>query len=137
MKNSLVVLLFLLGWSVTAEQRLAIVVSPQSEITVMDGKALQAVFLGLLTQDVSLRQLKPVDLHDGDERDFFYQYLVGRNRNQMKAYWTRMHFTGRGKSPSEISVDTLSALLDSNPSVIAYIPKQMVDSRFKVILEIP
>ena len=88
MRYFLLGLILLLSIATHAVTQLAGVVSQQSPIAKMDAQALQAVFLGLLTQNPELRNLKPVDLMTGETRDFFYQNLVGRNRHQMQSYWS-------------------------------------------------
>lgn len=129
--------LLLLCFQVKAEKQLAIIASKNSDISTLDEASLQAVFLGLLTKDPQLRTLKPVDLHNSDDRDFFYQILVGRNRHQMQAYWSRMSFTGRGRPPTELEVKDLIAALENNPRLIAYVPTDLVNDKVKVLMFIP
>ncbi len=138
MRNSLIGLLFLLvTTSVQAKNQLAVVVSSQSPVAKMDVQALQAVFLGLLTQTPELRLLKPVDLMTGDTRDFFYQNLVGRNRHQMQSYWSRMTFTGRGTPPKEVAGEDIMQELARNPALIAYVPVESVGEGMRILMLIP
>jgi hypothetical protein len=133
----LLLVLILAGQPAQAQTQLAIVVSKNSHIQQLDAVALQAVFLGMITQDKNLRTLKPVDVVDETTRDFFYQQLVGRNRNQMRSYWSRMSFTGRGGPPQEMTVNELIVALESNPLLIAYIPKDLVNDQLKILMFIP
>lgn len=133
----LLLVLILAGQPAQAQTQLAIVVSKNSHIQQLDAVALQAVFLGMITQDKNLRTLKPVDVVDEPTRDFFYQQLVGRNRNQMRSYWSRMSFTGRGGPPQEMTVNELIVALESNPLLIAYIPKDLVNDQLKILMFIP
>lgn len=137
MRYFLLGLILLLSTSTHAVTQLAVVVSQQSPIAKMDAQALQAVFLGLLTQNPELRQLKPVDLMTGDTRDFFYQNLVGRNRHQMQSYWSRMTFTGRGTPPAEVTDEQIMEVLKKNPTLIAYVPVESVGEDVRVLMLIP
>lgn len=137
MRYFLLGLILLLSTSTHAVTQLAVVVSQQSPIAKMDAQALQAVFLGLLTQNPELRQLKPVDLMTGDTRDFFYQNLVGRNRHQMQSYWSRMTFTGRGTPPAEVTDEQIIEVLKKNPTLIAYVPVESVGEDVRVLMLIP
>lgn len=127
----------LLGQPAQAQTQLAIVVSKKSQIEVLDAVALQAVYLGMITQDKNLRALKPVDVLDETTRDFFYRQLVGRNRNQMRSYWSRMSFTGRGLPPPALTVNELISAVENNPLLIAYIPKELVSDQLKILMFIP
>jgi len=122
---------------VMGKTQLAVIVSSESTIAKIDAAALQAVFLGLLTQEPELRALKPLDLSTGDTRDFFYQNLVGRNRHQMQSYWSRMSFTGRGTPPQEVTPEHLMSELVKNPALIAYLPIENVSTGMKVLMLIP
>lgn len=137
MRYFLLGLILLLSTSTHAVTQLAVVVSQQSPIAKMDAQALQAVFLGLLTQNPELRNLKPVDLMTGETRDFFYQNLVGRNRHQMQSYWSRMTFTGRGTPPAEVTDEQIIEELKKNPTLIAYVPVESVGKDVRILMLIP
>lgn len=137
MRYFLLGLILLLSTATHAVTQLAVVVSQQSPIAKMDAQALQAVFLGLLTQNPELRNLKPVDLMTGETRDFFYQNLVGRNRHQMQSYWSRMTFTGRGTPPAEVTDEQIIEELKKNPTLIAYVPVESVGKDVRILMLIP
>jgi hypothetical protein len=82
--------------------------------------------------------LMPVNLPDGNPlRDHFEQELLGRSPAQMKAYWSRLVFTGKGRPPVEVAssaekIDFVAA----NPNSIGYIPASDVTDQVKVIAPI-
>lgn len=122
-------------------QQLLIVVNPQSQLQQISAAELRDVYFGVLTKRDELRQLQPIDVLPSAERDFFYQYLVGRSRNQMQAYWSRVRFTGRGEPPPTIEVASVIHYLQQNPNGIAYLPVSMRDavaqSTLREVLVIP
>lgn len=82
--------------------------------------------------------LMPVNLPDGNPlRDHFEQELLGRSPAQMKAYWSRLVFTGKGRPPVEVT--TIAEKIDfvaANPNSIGYIPASDVTDQVKVIATI-
>jgi hypothetical protein len=61
--------------------------------------------------------------------------MAGRSAAQMKAYWSKIIFTGRGQPPQEAanSVEMKKRLIE-NPAAIGYIEKNLVDSSVRVVL---
>lgn len=52
----------------------------------------------------------------------------------MKAYWSKLVFTGKGTPPQEVPGDAeVKALIGSNPSTIGYIDAGSVDASVKVV----
>lgn len=109
-------------------QQLLIVVSQQSQLQQISAAELRDVYFGVLTKRDELRSLQPIDATPSAERDFFYQFLVGRSRNQMQAYWSRVRFTGRGEPPPSMDLVAIVSYLQQHPNSIAYLPVSMRDS---------
>jgi hypothetical protein len=62
--------------------------------------SLQDIFLGKTARFPDGSQAVPVDQSEGTiVRDEFYNKLVGKSAAQMKAYWSKIIFTGRGQPP--------------------------------------
>lgn len=82
--------------------------------------------------------LMPVNLPDGHPlRDHFEQELLGRSPAQMKAYWSRLVFTGKGRPPVEVSSSAEKIdFVASNPNSIGYIPAADVTDQVRVIATI-
>ncbi len=114
--------------SSAAAQQLLIIVSQQSHLQQLSASELRDVYFGVLPKREDLRQLQPIDAEPGEARDFFYQYLVGRSRNQMQAYWSRARFTGRGEPPASMTLDAALAHLRTHPNSIVYVPVAQRDA---------
>lgn len=81
--------------------------------------------------------LRALDLTDGEARDSFYTYLLGRSRNQMRAYWSRMVFTGKGKPPRALDAEAIIEALQNDPNLIGYLPSGQLPSSLRPVLNLP
>ena len=71
-------------------------------------------------------------------RDRFYEQLTGKNPSQIRAYWSRMVFTGRALPPQQAeNVRELGARLMTDPNLIGYLSAADADPRLKVLLKLP
>lgn len=64
----------------------------------------------------------------------FEKELLGKSQNQIRAYWSRLVFTGTGKLPREVlSSGDVGDLIANVPGTIAYINKSEVNNSMKII----
>ncbi|MCK0511766.1 hypothetical protein [Aromatoleum buckelii] len=121
-----------------AVAQILIVTGARGAIGELSRQQAEQLYLG---RTRSLPDGTPVTLADlpaGSVRDRFYEQLTGKNPSQIRAYWSRMVFTGRALPPQQVgNVRELGALLMANPNVIGYLPAADADSRMKVLLELP
>lgn len=120
-----------------ANDELVVVVSQASPVQQLSRAAVSALYLGNLGTHEADHDLKPLDLQDGDVRDDFYNQLLGRSRNQMRAYWSRMVFTGKGKPPRAYAANEVRQALQANPALIAYLPRSQLDATLRPLLTLP
>ena len=70
--------------------------------------------------------------------DRFYEQLTVKNPSQIRAYWSRMVFTGRALPPQQAeNVRELGARLMTDPNLIGYLSAADADPRLKVLLKLP
>jgi hypothetical protein len=112
---------------------IAVVVSEQSPIQEMDKADIAAIFMGQLASLTSAHSLTPLDSEENELREMFYQLLLGRSNNQMRAYWARMVFVGQGKPPPQIKRDNLKNKIPGPPPAISYVPADEVGIGLRVI----
>lgn len=66
--------------------------------------------------------------------DEFNSKVLGKSSSQVKAYWSKILFTGKGTPPQEMdSNNDIIAAISSNPDAIAFIDTSAVTSAVKVI----
>jgi hypothetical protein len=130
-------LLLLLSLSVHADEQLVVVVSQKSPLQQLSREDISALYLGNLAANSLAQTLRVLDLDDSKARDDFYTHLVGRSRNQMRAYWSRMVFTGKGKPPRALNVIAIIEELQSDPNLIAYLPSNQLPANLRPLLHLP
>ena len=77
----------------------------------------------------------PVDQGEGNPaRNDFYANVVKKSEAQLKSYWSRLIFTGKGQAPQVVGGDgEVKNMVASNPNIIGYIDESSVDGTVKVI----
>ena len=110
---------------------------PAEPIQQMSREDLSALYLGNLMAREATHGLRALDLTDGEARDSFYTYLLGRSRNQMRAYWSRMVFTGKGKPPRALDAEAIIEALQNDPNLIGYLPSGQLPSSLRPVLNLP
>lgn len=80
--------------------------------------------------------LVPVNLKDSDaKRAAFDEKALGRTSAQLKAYWSKLVFTGKGNPPQEVTTDAdVISFVSNNEYGIGYIDAANVTDKVKVIL---
>lgn len=111
------------------------VVSAKSAITTLTKTQLADIFLGRVSRFPNGAQAVPVDqAEEAPARAVFYAQLVGRSAPQMKAYWSKIIFTGRGQPPQEVrSNEELKRRIAQDSNAIGYIDESLVDDSIKVV----
>ena len=61
--------------------------------------------------------------------------MAAKSPALMKAYWTKMVFTGRGQPPRELPNSVaVRKMAAENPSMIGYIDRSALDASVKAVL---
>jgi ABC-type phosphate transport system substrate-binding protein len=115
------------------------VVSARSAVTTLTKVQVADIFLGKTSRFPDGSQAVPIDQSEGTlARDEFYSKIAGRSAAQMKAYWSRIIFTGRGQPPKEVpSSSETKKLLVANPHAIGYVEPGLVDDTLRVVTVTP
>ena len=93
------------------------------------------IFLGKTKSLPGGAQAVPVDQTAGSAaRTTFYTKLTGKDESQLKAYWSRLIFTGKGQPPKEVGGDAdVVGLVGGNPNMIGYVDAAAVNDSVKVV----
>jgi ABC-type phosphate transport system substrate-binding protein len=134
-ERTLLALALLLGSIVTRADVVA-VVSAKSPITALSKSQVADIFLGKASRFPDGVQAVPIDQAEGSiTRVEFYAKVIGKTTAQIKAYWSKIIFTGRGQPPPTVSSSAeVKELLVENPAAIGYIDASMVDDSVRVVL---
>jgi hypothetical protein len=112
------------------------VVSSKSPIVTLTKNQVMDIFLGKRTRFPDGSSAIPIDQAEGSAaRVEFYTRFADMSPAQVKAFWSKIIFTGRGQPPKTVP-SSLEAkkLLIADPSTIGYIDQSLVDSSVRVVL---
>jgi len=100
----------------------------------LNKKALKKIFLGKSKKFPSGNQVIPIDLSSGEARKEFLKGVIGKSESQIKAYWSKLVFTGKGQAPKSVDSDAeVIALISNNPDTIGYVADSAVTDAVKVV----
>jgi hypothetical protein len=111
------------------------IVSSKSAIITLSKSQTTDIFLGRVNRFPSGLPAMPIDQAEGSAaREEFYAKMAGKSAAQMKAYWSKIIFTGRGQPPKEVlnGVEVKKRILE-NPAAIGYIDANLVDDSVRVV----
>ncbi|MGB3666881.1 MAG: phosphate ABC transporter substrate-binding protein [Bermanella sp.] len=111
-----------------------VVVGKGSPIGASNESDVVKAFLGK-KKDLGGVSVIPVDQGEGNPaRNDFYANVVKKSEAQLKSYWSRLIFTGKGQAPQVVGGDAeVKNMVATNPNIIGYIDESAVDGSVKVI----
>lgn len=117
-----------------------VVASQDSVFTSFDSKTAKKLWMGKKRR-LEGSKVKIIDQEDGSEaKTEFYQTVLKKSPEQMKAYWAKLVFTGGGKfPPRKLTDDTsMKAWLIKNKDSIGYISASSLDAdnSLRILLKI-
>jgi ABC-type phosphate transport system substrate-binding protein len=115
-----------------------VIVNPKNPVASMTAEQVSGVFLGRTTSFPAGGNATPLDQKEGTPiRDDFYTKVADKNPGQVKAFWAKQMFSGKGSPPRELgsSADVKHAVA-ADPAAIGYVEKSAVDSSVKAVLTV-
>jgi hypothetical protein len=111
--------------------------SAKSPVGTLSKSQVADLFLGRTLRFPDGTQAVPIDQEEGSPaRDEFYATFTGKSPAQLKAHWSKIIFTGRGKPPKAVSNSLeVRKLIAANPRAVSYIERSAVDSSVKVLVQ--
>ena len=121
----------------TWAQGVVVIVNESSPIASADEAEVKRLYLGK-TKEVSGTKVKPVNQSKaGAASAEFNQKVVGKSDSQLRAYWSKQVFTGKGKPPPEVDSDAeMLEKVASDPDAVGYVSAGSDTSGAKVVLTI-
>lgn len=131
--STIAMLLALAGNIAAAE--VVVVVSPQNPTTTLSRSEVSNIFLGKINRFPNGQPAVPIDQPETSQpRKEFYRDVSNKQPADIKAYWSRMIFTGRGQPPMVVEGDEqVKKSLTGRPDGIGYIDRAAVDDSVKVL----
>jgi len=112
----------------------AIIVNTSNSSSLSDSD-ISRLFLGKLKKFSSGEKAVAINLKLGSStRGEFEKKVLGKSASQIKAYWSKRVFSGKGKPPPELVSDKdVITMVAADNNVIAYVDAASVDDSVKVI----
>ncbi len=130
---------FLFGMSVvllssSALANIAVIVNSANSATINESD-ISRIFLGKIKKFSTGDKVTIVNLKFKQAtRNEFEEKALKKSASQVKAYWAKLMFSGKGKPPKEFASDKeILSFVMANPGAIGYIDEKSVDSSVKVI----
>ncbi len=124
----------LAGASLSAAET-AVIVHPNNGNAALDSDTIKKIFLGKSKKFPDGNEAIPIDQGDDSPvRSGFLESVVGKSPSQVKSYWSKRVFTGKGTPPKQVpSGAEVKKLVSENPATIGYIDASEVDGSVKVV----
>ncbi|MBL4865933.1 MAG: hypothetical protein JKY67_06120 [Pseudomonadales bacterium] len=138
MKNVILSLLLFLTFNTVVLADIAVVVHPDNSLSSASINNVSRIFLAKMKVFGNGEKIKLFDLEETNPlRTLFYQKVLNKSAGQVRAYWTQLIFTGKGKPPkvlldSEEIVEAVGHDINS----IGYVNVEAVNDSVKVLLTI-
>ena len=125
----------LMGNSLLSFADVAIIVHPSNNAA-LSKKDVQRIFLGKLKEFPGGGMAIPIDLPQKSEvRGELNALVINKDMRQIKSYWSRLIFTGKGLPPKQVStIEEAKKIVARNPDAIAYISEAFLDETVKRIV---
>lgn len=112
------------------------VVAASNPVSTLSRNQIADIFLGKMIYFPDGREVLPIDqLENSAAREAFYLKFANKSPAQIKAFWSKIIFTGRGQPPPEVLDDIeVKKFIAQHPAAIGYIEQKSVDDSVKVVL---
>lgn len=113
---------------------ISVIVHPSNNSN-LDKSSISRIFLGKAKSFPSGGQALPVNLGESvDATKQFNSSVLNKSGSQLKAYWSKLVFTGKGTPPKVVDSESeLIKLIATNPNIIGYVDSSLVDGSVKVV----
>ncbi|MFZ5756336.1 MAG: phosphate ABC transporter substrate-binding protein [Pseudomonadota bacterium] len=131
MKKTIMAALFALSAVAPAAYAgLVVVAHPSVAVSELNADQVNQLFLGRTKTLPDGSAVAPLDLAEGSAmRTQFAERVLGKNEQQLRSYWSRMIFTGKGQPPRSVgNSDEVVRAVASRPGYIGYVDSKAVAS---------
>lgn len=90
----------------------------------LDKDSIQRIYLGKTRAFPGGGEAVAISMEEGSAAEGdFTKNVLGKSPKQLKAYWAKMVFTGKGTPPRQIdSAAEMVNLISANPNLIGFVP---------------
>jgi len=113
-----------------------VVISERSSIKNLDKHEVKRIFLDKTRFFPNGQKVQVVEGNLANVKNEFYSLVTNKSKSQLRSYWAKQIFTGKGRPPRQIKKDKLLSYLDKNPNAISYISEEQMTDSLKVLYKI-
>lgn len=126
--------LALLIVSPLAKSEVVVIVHPSNTADINKAQ-ISRIFLGKKKSFSSGGQAVPITQNESiASTKEFNSKVLNKSGSQLKAYWSKLVFTGKGTPPKAVASDAeMIALVSANPNLIGYIDAASLTDSVKVV----
>jgi len=134
--KAFVMALALAGFAPLASAELVVVVAQASGVDALSADQVAKIFMGKSRAFPDGSKAVPIEQAEGSaDREAFHSKVTGKDAAQLKAYWSRLIFSGKGQPPREAGDGAaVKAAVVATPGAIGYVDAALVDDSLKVVL---
>jgi ABC-type phosphate transport system substrate-binding protein len=132
----LITAVLLLASAGCAAADVVVVVSARNPTTALRADQVAAIFLGQAARFPDGSEAIALDQRVGAQlRDQFYERCTGKSPVLLRAYWSKMVFTGRAQPPRDAADSAaVRRAVAENPALIGYIDRDALDASVRAVL---
>lgn len=118
-----------------SDAEFVIIVAADNPVDHLAAHEIVDMYLGRSARFPDGRPVAPVEhKYDSAAKEAFYRNLLQQNPAQVRAHWSRLVFTGRGKPPRQAgSSIELVEIVARNPNAIGYVEPGFIDESVRII----
>ncbi|WP_440055846.1 phosphate ABC transporter substrate-binding protein [Pseudoalteromonas sp. T1lg65] len=111
-----------------------VIVNPANG-SALDENEIRQIFIGKSKSFSDGTKALPITQMEGSAvTEEFNQKVLNKSASQLKAYWSKLVFTGKGTPPKEANNDAeVIKLVASNPNLIGFVTSGAADGSVKVV----
>lgn len=113
-----------------------VVVAGNSSVTQLDEYEVERIFLSKTRFFSDGEKVEVIEGMENELKDSFYRLIAHKSKSQLRSYWAKQIFTGKGKPPRQFKEDRLLPYLVQNTNAISYISSEQMTDTLKVIYKI-
>lgn len=117
--------------------KVVVVVNKRSPIQHLTQKTVKRIYLSKIRKIPNTSMIPfPIDQHEQSPvRAMFNSKIIKMSPTQLRTYWSKRIFTGKGGPPKTVHNDNeVKSLVSGNSNMIGYIHENSIDNSIKVVM---
>lgn len=136
MMKRIFTIIFLIFFVTCVQAEIVVVGYPNHNLDSLNSMQVEDIFMGRTRSLPNGQMVLTID--QSELRAEFYQKLTARPIEQVDAYWARIQFSGKARSPEKQNndnevIDSILKKSNANTNVIGYIDSKHIDRRIRVL----